>query len=425
MNDIAIRVENLGKRYRIGKAQQQHDTLRDAFAAACTARATAVVCRPPSAVRWQHPAANDDQFWALKDVSFEVKRGEVVGIIGRNGAGKITLLKILSRITEPTEGRAEIHGRVGSLLEVGTGFHPELTGRENIYLNGAILGMSRAEIDRKFDEIVDFSGVEKFIDTPVKRYSSRDERAPGLCRGRPPGAGDPAGGRGAGGGGCGVSEEVPGQDGRGGREGRTVLFVSHNMGAIIDLCRRTLCLTEGKLSADGYSSEVVRAYLDYGSSKGEVDLRDWAVDRLGSGPMRVTYLAARNSSGQPKSEFSHGEQITFDMEVLQEAGTACIMGVSIRDSLGNVVLHLNNTDDKAAVVLPSRETRIQVQPALSILNDGAYYVTIWLGDSLNTLHDRAGNCLRFTVDSTTAGIVRSQGLVRVPAQWTVIDVNDT
>ena len=170
MSNIAIRVEDLGKRYRIGAAQERHDSLRSAIVGAM---------RSPfrNLSRLRRLTTFDDQethdvFWALRDVSFEVKHGEAVGIVGRNGAGKSTLLKLLVRITEPTTGRAEVHGRVGSLLEVGTGFHPELTGRENIYLNGSILGMDRAYIDRQFEAIVDFAGVDRFIDTPVKRYSS-------------------------------------------------------------------------------------------------------------------------------------------------------------------------------------------------------------------------------------------------------------
>ena len=158
MSDIAIRVENLSKQYRIGGPQARYKTIRESL----TEAVQAPFRRLSSVVRGQSSAVANETIWALKDVSFEVQRGEVVGIIGRNGAGKTTLLKILSRITEPTEGRAELHGRVGSLLEVGTGFHPELSGRENVYMNGTILGMTKREIDRKFDEIVDFSGVEKF-----------------------------------------------------------------------------------------------------------------------------------------------------------------------------------------------------------------------------------------------------------------------
>src|SRR6266851_10473282 len=170
MTDRAILIEGLGKKYQLGAAPERYKTLRDALADAALKpirAARSLLRRDGTGIK-----SRDDSFWALRDVDFEVKRGEVVGIIGRNGAGKSTLLKILSRITEPTRGRATIHGRVGSLLEVGSGFHPELTGRDNIYLNGIILGMKRAEITRRFDEIVAFSEVEKFIDTPVKRYSS-------------------------------------------------------------------------------------------------------------------------------------------------------------------------------------------------------------------------------------------------------------
>ena len=214
-----------------GQAQQRHDTLRDALAAGLRAPAPSWLQRDGGNRRDRH---EQDTIWALKDVSFEVKRGEVVGIIGRNGAGKSTLLKILSRITEPTEGRAVINGRVGSLLEVGTGFHPELTGRENIYLNGAILGMTQAEIERKFDEIVAFAEIEKFLDTPVKRYSSGMyvRLAFAVAAHLEPeillvdevlAVGDAA-----------FQKKCLGKMGDVAQEGRTVLFVSHNMAPYSD-----------------------------------------------------------------------------------------------------------------------------------------------------------------------------------------------
>ena len=210
---IALRIEDLGKRYRIGARRGRYRSLREGVMEVLQAPV-----RLPVPVRRERATAiaERDSIWALRDVCLEIKRGEVVGIIGRNGAGKSTLLKILSRITEPTTGVAEIHGRVGCLLEVGTGFHPELTGRENIYLNGAILGMRRAEIERNFDEIVAFAEVETFIDTPVKHYSSGMYRPACLRRGRPSGAGNSDCRRGAGGGRHELSEEVLGQNaGRG------------------------------------------------------------------------------------------------------------------------------------------------------------------------------------------------------------------
>src|SRR2546426_4046449 len=287
-SDVAIRCEGLSKQYRIGQQERYkalRDVLTDAAAAPFRRFRTALERGPqtadgrrraeegngadrPSAVSGQpaangHPSAaagHPETIWALDDVSFEVKRGEVVGIIGRNGAGKSTLLKILSRITKPTKGCAEVRGRVGSLLEVGTGFHPELTGRENIYLNGAILGMRKAEIDRKFDEIVAFAEVEKFIDTPVKRYSSGmhvrlafavaahleteilivdevlavgDLEFQTKCLGK--------------------MQDVT-------HHGRTILFVSHNMGAIKSLCTRAMLLDAGRLAFAGSVDGAVDAY---------------------------------------------------------------------------------------------------------------------------------------------------------------------
>jgi lipopolysaccharide transport system ATP-binding protein len=260
--DIVIRAEGLGKKYVIG-----HETERERYTALrdVLGRRAKTLFRTTSDMLGGRPIVAGDtteEIWALDDINFEVRRGEVLGIIGRNGAGKSTLLKILSRITEPTVGQVEIRGRVSSLLEVGTGFHPELTGRENIYLNGAILGMMRAEVRRKFDEIVAFAEVEKFLDTPVKRYSSGmyvrlafavaahlepqilmvdevltvgDAQFQKRCLGR--------------------MREVAGG-------GRTVLFVSHNMGAVANLCSRCILLKEGKIFKDGPSSEAISEYME-------------------------------------------------------------------------------------------------------------------------------------------------------------------
>jgi lipopolysaccharide transport system ATP-binding protein len=271
MTQFAIRVENLGKKYHIGAAQPAYRTMRDTV--------MGTVKRPfhraGMLMRGQLTAASqlNEIFWALRDVSFEVNHSEVVGLIGRNGAGKSTLLKILARITEPTQGRARIRGRVGSLLEVGTGFHQELTGRENVFLNGAILGMKRAEIDRKFDEMVAFAEVEKFIDTPVKHYSSGmkvrlafavaahlepeillvdevlavgDSRFQKKCLNK--------------------MQDV-------GHEGRTVFFVSHNMAAVTRLCERVILLEGGYMVQDGPAHKVVGAYLQ--SGLGTTAAREW------------------------------------------------------------------------------------------------------------------------------------------------------
>lgn len=263
MSDIAIRVDVLGKRYRIGRTQKRHDTLRDAVMAGLLAPWARFQRngQSPSAGGSLLPGAGpEDTIWALKDVSFEVKRGELVGILGRNGAGKSTLLRILSRITEPTEGAVDLYGRVGTLLEVGTGFHPELTGRENIYLNGAILGMKRAEIENKFDEIVAFAEVERFIDTPVKHYSSGMyvRLAFAVAAHLEPeillvdevlSVGDVA-----------FQKKCLGRMGDVAKQGRTVLFVSHNMGQIKRLCDRGLWLERGNCMRDAPIHDAVACY---------------------------------------------------------------------------------------------------------------------------------------------------------------------
>jgi lipopolysaccharide transport system ATP-binding protein len=253
MSHPVIRVENLGKEYIIGGREKGNETFREMLTSSLTAPFR----------RWRKlggEVAPEERFWALKDVNFEVRRGEVVGIIGRNGAGKSTLLKILSRITEPTEGEVEIRGRVASLLEVGTGFHGELTGRENIYLNGAILGMSRAEIDRKFDEIVAFAEVERFLDTPVKRYSSgmyvrlafavaAHLETDVLLVDEVLAVGDASFQRKS----LGKMSEVA-------QGGRTVLFISHNLGAVRNLCSHALLFESGNLTFNGMVEEGLAIY---------------------------------------------------------------------------------------------------------------------------------------------------------------------
>src|SRR5258708_3119578 len=255
-----IRIHNLSKRYRIGQVERYH-TLRESIVRSL--RAPARAARAMISGRARDAGAHDGErhVWALGDMSFDVMPGEVLGLIGRNGAGKSTLLKLLSRITEPSTGRAEIYGRVGSLLEVGTGFHLELTGRENIYLSGAILGMRRAEIQRKFDEIVAFAEVEKFVDTPVKHYSSGMHVRLGfavaahlepeiLLVDEVLAVGDAA-----------FQKKCLGKMGRVAREGRTVLFVSHNMQAMSQLADRCILLADGQARFDGHTAQAVALYL--------------------------------------------------------------------------------------------------------------------------------------------------------------------
>ncbi|MBW4481639.1 MAG: ABC transporter ATP-binding protein [Tildeniella torsiva UHER 1998/13D] len=307
MSDTVIRVENLGKKYIIGHQQQERYTaLRDVLA--YKAKGMTQLFKPKSKI--QNPKS--EEFWALKDVSFEVKRGDRIGIIGRNGAGKSTLLKVLSRITEPTEGRISIKGRVASLLEVGTGFHPELTGRENIYLNGAILGMSKVEIRHKFDEIVAFAEVEKFLDTPVKRYSSGMyvRLAFAVAAHLEPeilvvdevlAVGDAAFQKKC----LGKIEDVAE------KEGRTVLFVSHNMATIQSLCNQIIFLNRGQVQAIGNPDSTIQLYLDEG-----VTSEDWSdlhkiTQRRGEGALKFSRLALLNDQEKLVNAALSGEKLTF------------------------------------------------------------------------------------------------------------------
>ncbi len=313
MGDIALRVEDLSKQYHIGGSRREaYTTLRDTLTDGIV---SSLRCAGKLfGGRGGRAADRGETIWALKDISFEIKRGEVVGIIGYNGAGKSTLLKILSRITEPTEGYADIYGRVGSLLEVGTGFHPELTGRENIYLNGAILGMRRVEIQRKFDDIVAFAELEKFIDTPVKHYSSgmymrlafavAAHLEPDILL---------------------VDEVLAVGDARFqkkclnkmqdvGQQGRTVLFVSHNMSAVTRLCPRAILLDGGCIIQDGPSHHVVSAYLN--SEVGTMAVREWPdpTKAPGGEVARLRRVCVRTEDGQTTDVVDIRQPVGIEME---------------------------------------------------------------------------------------------------------------
>jgi len=306
MKNTAIKVQHLGKRYRIGQ-RESYKTFRDAI--------TNIAAAPIRRLMKNSNSSNGDQyFWALKDVSFEVDPGEVVGIIGRNGTGKSTLLKILSRITSPSSGSVELRGRVSSLLEVGTGFHPELTGRENIYLSGSILGMKRREIDEKFDDIVRFAEVEKFLDTPAKRYSSGMyvRLAFAVAAHLEPeillvdevlAVGDAS-----------FQKKCLSKMQSVGREGRTVLFVSHNMPAITRLCPRTILLDAGSVMHDGPSPQVVGSYLRSGI--GTTAAREWPdISRApGNDTVRLLAVRVRTEEGEIADAVDIRKPVGIEME---------------------------------------------------------------------------------------------------------------
>jgi lipopolysaccharide transport system ATP-binding protein len=373
MSDLVIRVETLSKRFRIGR-REPYLALRDVLASALTAPFRAI--RPSAKAGERQP---DDVIWALKDVSFEVGRGEVVGIIGRNGAGKSTLLKILSRITRPTAGWAMVKGRLGSLLEVGTGFHPELTGRENIYLNGAILGMKKAEIDRKFDEIVAFAEVQQFIDTPVKHYSSGMyvRLAFAVAAHTDPeillvdevlAVGDAA-----------FQKKCLGKMGAVANEGRTVLFVSHNMAAIANLCRRVILLDGGRAVDDGSSSSVVDSYLKALAVTASTRLGE-RVDRRGNQSLRILAFQMWNERGERISQAMSGENLTIalpyegrDGEPLRKVHVA----IGVHGKYDERLCHLSTTVSSGDFAeIPSKGTLLCRVPRLP-LQPGRYSVNVF------------------------------------------------
>jgi lipopolysaccharide transport system ATP-binding protein len=345
MFDTVIAVENLSKSYLVGHQYMSHESytaLRDVIAR----EARNFTRKTLDFVRGRQIVQGDEveEFWALRDVSFEVKRGEVLGIIGRNGAGKSTLLKILSRITEPTRGRITIRGRVASLLEVGTGFHPELTGRENIYLNGAILGMTREEIRRKFDEIVAFAEVERFLDTPVKRYSSGMyvRLAFAVAAHLEPeilivdevlSVGDAA-----------FQRKCMGKMSDVTQQGRTILLVSHNMSAVLNICSKGLLLSAGRVCVLGDASDCVRQYMKEVTQVRQLPL-ELRTDRLGNGSVRFTRVYIANNCVSTINEVRSGDDITIVIELENNTGaplTRFHVAVPIRDLSDSIVCYLSS-----------------------------------------------------------------------------------
>lgn len=393
MSNIAIRAENVSKLYRIGARSNRHDTLRDhlvysiqslfshnehsdSHGATSVAQSADRNAMPSASGTLQSP--NGDYIWALKDVSFEIKQGEVVGFIGRNGAGKSTLLKILSRITKPTAGRVEMFGRVGALLEVGTGFQGELTGRENIYLSGAILGMKKNEIDRRFDEIVAFSEIEKFIDTPVKRYSSGMAVRLGfavaahlepeiLIVDEVLAVGDAS-----------FQQKCLGKIGEVAQEGRTVLFVSHNVGAVRSLCTRCLLIESGLLALDGPQDSVTAHYLSQMiESKNTVD------DIVEADPGRGNEFRLQFTDiTRRKLSISCGDPIVLEFQIDAPVPLAhATVGITLMDMVGGPVISMSSKVQNVPV--PSGTSRLwSVCCELGVipLNAGTYTGRVYVGE---------------------------------------------
>jgi len=370
MSDIVLRTVGLGKMYHIGGERQAYRTLRDTIAQAAK--------RPIERIR--HPGAathTSDVLWALRDIDLEVKHGEVLGIVGRNGSGKSTLLKVLSHITEPTEGRAEVRGRVACLLEVGTGFHPELTGRENIYLNGAILGMTRVEIKRRFDEIVEFSEISRFLDTPVKRYSSGMyvRLAFAVAAHLEPeilaidevlAVGDTQ-----------FQKKCLGKMGAEAASGKTVLLVSHNMAAIENLCSRALLLEHGKSIASGPTRDVLDDYLALVATTGGEDLalRD---DRQGNGKLRFTTLAFRAGEDlRPTDVVRSSEDLEFVVgyEATQDLSNVS-MAIVVYTLSGQVLICLGNEMTGSAWTTAPREGHMSCLVRRLPLAPGQYTINL-------------------------------------------------
>lgn len=422
MSDVAIRVENLGKMYRIGAREKQLTTLRE--------RMQNLIASPFDYLLTTLRGPSEEEIlWALKDVSFEVKQGEVVGIIGPNGAGKSTLLKVLSRITEPTTGYIDLHGRVASLLEVGTGFHPELTGRENVYLNGAVLGMSRAEIDRKFNEIVDFSGVEKFIDTPVKRYSSGMKVRLGfsvaahlepeiLLVDEVLAVGDVE-----------FQKKCLGKMQYVSKGGRTVLFVSHNMGMISRICEKAILLKEGRVDFIGPSQRAISTYLAHFNLNSALK-REWDFEEAPAGKnVKIRSITISDYQHMAKQYFSTTEPIfvTIEYWVLSDELPVNV-DFWLFDEHQNWICGVGNfKETRTKPVNKSGRYRSKCTIPGNLLNSGKHIITVNASTNLSDTELTIPHCVAFeTVDDDRPHSAYSKwgGIIKPDFEWESEKIGD-
>ena len=378
MSDIAVAVEGLGKRYRIAHQRDPYGRLTESLAGALRAPVNRLRGRPRETTEW---------FWALRDVSFELRQGDVVGVIGRNGAGKTTLLKVLSRITEPSSGSATLRGRVGSLLEVGTGFHPELTGRENVFMSGAVLGMRRAEINRKFDEIVDFAGIEQFLDTPVKRYSSGMQVRLGfavaahldpeiLLIDEVLAVGDAAFQRKS----LGRLEDVA-------RHGRTVVFVSHDLGAVANLTQSCIYLEGGLVKLFGRTQDVVRAYqLDGLGARDDPGrgLSFYRRSHVPDSPVKIVSLrAVSKRSGAPVIDIGSPLEMDVVVEVSRPIEAVGI-AATLKDQRGHTVAILYSPDRGFVLTASAGFVTVRLRVDDLPLAPGMYFIDLGVNQSPQT-----------------------------------------
>ncbi|MBW4566644.1 MAG: ABC transporter ATP-binding protein [Tolypothrix carrinoi HA7290-LM1] len=419
MSDTVIRVENLAKKYVLGHQEEgsSYKTFRGAMTNAAKSVGNALNPRAKKEAK-----GSKGEFWALKDVSFEIKQGDRVGFIGRNGAGKSTLLKVLSRITEPTSGSIRIKGRVASLLEVGTGFHPELTGRENVFLNGAILGMSKVEIQRKFDEIVAFAEIEKFLDTPVKRYSSGmyvrlafavaahlepdilivdevlavgDAQFQKKCLGK--------------------LEDV-------GKQGRTVLFVSHNLAVLQTLCNRGIFLKQGSVFADDSASEGVSIYLKSLEQSASKNLLE-RTDRRGKGQVRLAQVEVSTDGDYPSTILATGRPARFVFHVTSMIpGMSC--NFSLYDQHGQPVANFNSaTHSQEDLNIPDLGMKLICEIGELLLVPGRYRMNVAI-TSNGELQDHVEAAAILEVEQgqlrgRPVAIGTGYGSVCIPHQWSL------